>query len=69
MDDVLHYNYYTQRRCRIHLCEVMVMGEVRASLPEVIHRQLKEEAARKGLHLKVLIAKILQEHLERQKKQ
>ena len=45
------------------------MGEVRASLPEVIHRQLKEEAARKGLHLKVLIAKILQDHLERQKKQ
>jgi len=47
----------------------MVMGEVRASLPEEIHRKLKEEAARKGLHLKVLIAKILQEHLERQKKQ
>ena len=45
------------------------MGEVRASLPEEIHRKLKEEAARKGLHLKVLIANILQEHLERQKKQ
>jgi len=45
------------------------MGEVRASLPEEIHRKLKEEAARKGSHLKVLIAKILQEHLERQKKQ
>ena len=44
------------------------MGEVRASLPEKVHRQLKEEAAREGLHLKVLIAKILQEHLERQKK-
>lgn len=68
MRDVLHYNHNTQRRCRMHLCEVTAMGEVRTSLPEETHRQLKEEAARKGLHLKALIAKILQEHLDRQKK-
>jgi len=43
------------------------MGEVRASLPEEVHRQLKEEAARKGLHLNELIARILMEHLERER--
>lgn len=45
------------------------MPEVRASLSEELHRQLKEQAARDGLHLKALIAKILQEHVQKQKEQ
>jgi len=43
------------------------MPEVRAPLPDKLHRKLKEEAAREGLHLKALVAKILQEHIEKQK--
>jgi len=43
------------------------MPEVRAPLTEQLHRKLKEEAAREGLHLKVLVAKILQDHIEKQK--
>ena len=43
------------------------MTEVRAPLPEILHRKLKEEAAREGLHLKVLVARILEEHIEKQK--
>ena len=42
------------------------MPEIRTPLPERLHRQLKEQAAREGLHLKVLIAKILQEHVKNQ---
>ena len=42
------------------------MGEVRAPLPEEIHRLLKEEAARKGVHLKDLVAVILKEHTEKE---
>lgn len=42
------------------------MPEVRASLPEKLHRQLKEEAAHRGLHLKTLIVRILQQHIEKQ---
>lgn len=45
------------------------MPEVRAPLTEQLHRKLKEEAAREGLHLKALIAKILQEHVQKQKEQ
>ncbi len=43
------------------------MPEVRCSLPKQLHRQLKEQAAHEGLYLKVLIAKILQEHVKNQK--
>jgi len=39
------------------------MTEIRTDLEEALHRSLKEEAARKGLHLKKLIAIILQEHV------
>ena len=43
------------------------MPEVRTTLSDQLHRLLKEEAARKGLHLKQLIATILKEHIEREK--
>jgi len=43
------------------------MPEVRAPLTEQLHRKLKAEAAQEGLHLKVLVAKILQDHIEKQK--
>ena len=36
------------------------MPEIRASLSIELHRNLKEEAAREGLHLKDLLAKILE---------
>ena len=42
------------------------MPEIRTNLLEQIHRLLKEEAARKGLHLKELIANILREHVEKE---
>jgi len=42
------------------------MPEIRASLAVELHRKLKAEAARKGLHLKELIAKILEEHARNQ---
>ena len=42
------------------------MGELRAPLPEEVHRLLKEEAARKGLHLKDLVAAVLKEHTEKE---
>jgi predicted DNA binding CopG/RHH family protein len=38
------------------------MPEVRASLSVELHRKLKAEAAHRGMHLKKLIAKILEEH-------
>lgn len=40
------------------------MPEIRASLTVELHRKLKEEAARKGMHLKELIAKILEDHVK-----
>ena len=43
------------------------MPEIRANLENKLHRVLKEEAARKELHLKDLIVKILEEHLEKKK--
>jgi len=46
---------------------VYEMPEVRTPLSEQLHRKLKEEAAREGLHLKVLVANILQNHIEKQK--
>ena len=42
------------------------MREIRASLTVRLHRKLKEEAAREGLHLKDLIAKILENHIKNQ---
>jgi len=45
------------------------MPEIRCPLPKQLHRQLKEQAAREDLYLKVLIAKILQEHVKNQKEQ
>ena len=43
------------------------MPEIRASLDIQTHRKLKSEAAREGLHLKELIAQILEEHVKNQK--
>ena len=40
------------------------MPEIRASVTVEVHRKLKEEAARNGKHLKVLIAELLVEHIE-----
>ena len=45
------------------------MPEVRTNLVDELHRSLKEEAARKGLHLKRLIAIILEEHVRNNLKQ
>ena len=45
------------------------MPEVRTNLPDELHRSLKEEAAREGLHLKKLIAIILEEHIHNNSKQ
>jgi hypothetical protein len=42
------------------------MPEVRATLPVEIHRKLKAEAANEGVHLKQLIAKVLERHAKRQ---
>jgi len=42
------------------------MPEIRASLSTELHRKLKAEAARKGVHLKDLIAKILEKHTNSQ---
>jgi predicted HicB family RNase H-like nuclease len=39
------------------------MPEIRASVTVEVHRKLKEEAARRGKHLKELVAEILQAHL------
>lgn len=41
--------------------------EIRASLSSELHRKLKAEAAREGVHLKDLIARILEEHVKEQK--
>ena len=40
------------------------MPEIRATLNTQLHRKLKSEAARKGMHLKQLIAQILEEHVK-----
>jgi hypothetical protein len=42
------------------------MPEIRATLPVDLHRKLKAEAARKGVHLKDLIAEILDKHSNNQ---
>ena len=42
------------------------MPEIRASLTTELHRKLKAEAARQGVHLKDLIAKILEKHVNNQ---
>ena len=42
------------------------MPEIRATLPVEIHRKLKAEAASEGVHLKQLIAKVLEKHARRQ---
>jgi len=42
------------------------MPEIRASLSTELHRKLKAEAARGGMHLKDLIAKILEKHVNSQ---
>jgi hypothetical protein len=38
------------------------MPEIRATLTEELHRQLKSEAAQEGKHLKELIAQVLEKH-------
>ena len=40
------------------------MPEIRASVTVEVHRKLKEEAARDGKHLKVLIAELLVAHIK-----
>jgi len=42
------------------------MPEIRATLTTELHRKLKAEAARQGMHLKDLIAKILEKHANNQ---
>jgi predicted HicB family RNase H-like nuclease len=42
------------------------MPEIRANLSTEIHRKLKAEAARQGVHLKDLIARILEKHINNQ---
>ena len=42
------------------------MPEIRATLNVQLHRKLKEEAAREGLHLKELVARILERHVKTQ---
>lgn len=42
------------------------MPEIRANLTAELHRKLKAEAAQKGMHLKELIARILEEHTKSQ---
>jgi predicted HicB family RNase H-like nuclease len=39
------------------------MPEIRASVTVEVHRELKQEAARDGKHLKELVAEVLEEHL------
>ncbi len=41
------------------------MPEIRTSVSVSLHRELKGEAVRKGLHLKQLIAQILEEHQQK----
>jgi hypothetical protein len=41
--------------------------EIRATVDVQLHRRLKEEAAREGMHLKQLIAKILEDHSKNSK--
>ena len=50
------------------LHEVIDVKEIRAPLPNQTHRLLKEEAARKDLHLKNLVAMIIEEHVHRETK-
>jgi predicted HicB family RNase H-like nuclease len=38
------------------------MPEIRANLTTELHRKLKAEAARDGVHLKNLVAQILEKH-------
>ena len=42
------------------------MPEIRASLSTELHRKLKSEAAREGVHLKQLIAQVLEKHVNSQ---
>ena len=42
------------------------MPEIRASLTTDLHRKLKAEAAREGVHLKQLIADILEKYVNSQ---
>jgi hypothetical protein len=39
-----------------------MMPEIRTSLSIELHRKLKGEAVEKGMHLKYLVAQILEEH-------
>lgn len=55
------------RQHRLQYIEEREMPEVRATLSAELHRKLKAEAAQKGMHLKELIAQILEEHVKAQK--
>jgi hypothetical protein len=41
-----------------------MMPEIRTSLSIELHRKLKGEAVNKGMHLKQLVAHILEEHVK-----
>ena len=41
-----------------------MMPEIRTSLSVELHRKLKGEAVHKGMHLKQLVAQILEEHVK-----
>ncbi len=49
------------------MSEVHAVKEIRASLSDQNHRLLKEEAARKSVPLKKLIANVLEEHIKQEK--
>jgi len=42
----------------------VIMPEIRTSLSVELHRKLKGEAVSKGIHLKHLVAHILEEHVK-----
>ena len=44
-----------------------MMPEIRTSLSVELHRKLKGEAVNKGMHLKHLVAQILEEHAKSNK--
>lgn len=49
--------HYTQ----LHdVCEVNQLGEIRVSIPDQLHRELKQVALDKGTSLKQLIVDVLQ---------
>jgi len=61
--DVLEINRLCYHQHRPQHVEESNMPEIRANLTTELHRKLKAEAAREGMHLKELVAKVLEEHV------